>query len=81
MLTCRLDSRIFQGKTVQDLVGEVFAGFGSLAKCELRLNKSLKLYSYCNPPSDRTRHSTATNLVSLGCKAEPQQPASHEFGG
>ncbi len=49
MLTCRLESRIFQGKTVQDLVGEVFASFGSLAKCEFRLNKSLKLYSYCNP--------------------------------
>ncbi len=40
MLTCRLDSRIFQGKMVQDLVGEVFAGFGSLAKYDFSLNKS-----------------------------------------
>lgn len=46
MLTCRFDSRIFQDKTVQDVVSEVFAGFGSLAKYEFRLNKSLKPYSY-----------------------------------
>lgn len=46
MLTCRFDSRIFQDKTVQDVVSEVFAGFGSLAKYEFRLSKSLKPYSY-----------------------------------
>ncbi|WHH50137.1 type VI secretion system tip protein TssI/VgrG [Pseudomonas sp. Ap32] len=46
MLTCRFDSRIFQDKTVQDVVSEVFAGFGSLAKYEFRLNKALKPYSY-----------------------------------
>ncbi|MBA6096176.1 type VI secretion system tip protein VgrG [Pseudomonas juntendi] len=46
MLTCRFDSRIFQDKTVQDVVSEVFAGFGSLAKYEFRLSKSLKSYSY-----------------------------------
>jgi type VI secretion system secreted protein VgrG len=46
MLTCRFDSRIFQDKTVQGVVSEVFAGFGSLAKYEFRLSKSLKPYSY-----------------------------------
>lgn len=46
MLTCRFDSRIFQDKTVQDVVSEVFAGFGSLAKYEFRLSKALKPYSY-----------------------------------
>ncbi len=46
MLTCRFDSRIFQDKTVQSVVSEVFAGFGSLAKYEFRLSKPLKPYSY-----------------------------------
>lgn len=42
MLTCRFDSRIFQGKTVEDVVSEVFAGFGTLPKYEFRLSKALK---------------------------------------
>ena len=46
MLTCRFDTRIFQEKTVQDVVSEVFAGFGSLAKYEFRLSKPLKSHSY-----------------------------------
>ncbi|WP_422418955.1 type VI secretion system tip protein TssI/VgrG [Pseudomonas sp. GZD-222] len=46
MLTCRFDSRIFQDRTVQDVVSEVFAGFGTLPKYEFRLSKSLKQHSY-----------------------------------
>ncbi|CAI3803474.1 Actin cross-linking toxin VgrG1 [Pseudomonas sp. MM223] len=46
MLTCRFDSRIFQNKTVEDVVSEVFAGFGTLPKYEFRLSKALKQHSY-----------------------------------
>jgi type VI secretion system secreted protein VgrG len=46
MLTCRFDSRIFQGKTVQDVVTEVFGQFGALPKFEFRLSKPLKQHSY-----------------------------------
>jgi len=46
MLTCRFDTRIFQEKSVQAVVSEVFAGFGTLAKYEFRVSKSLKSHSY-----------------------------------
>lgn len=46
MLTCRFDSRIFQSKTVQDVVTEVFGEFGALPKFEFRLSKPLKQHSY-----------------------------------
>lgn len=46
MLTCRFDTRIFQEKSVQAVVSEVFAGFGTLAKYEFRVSKPLKSHSY-----------------------------------
>jgi len=46
MLKQRFDSRIFQEKTIQEVVSEVFAGFGTLARYEFRLGKPLKVHSY-----------------------------------
>ncbi len=46
MLGRRFDSRIFQDKTVEEVVVEVFSGFGALPKYEFRLQKPLKRYSY-----------------------------------
>ena len=46
MLTCRFDSRIFQDKTVQDVLVDVFGNFGTLPKFEFRLSKTLKQRSF-----------------------------------
>ncbi|WP_407312685.1 type VI secretion system tip protein TssI/VgrG [Pseudomonas sp. nanlin1] len=46
MLGRRFDSRIFQDKTVEEVVVEVFSDFGALPKYEFRLQKPLKRYSY-----------------------------------
>ncbi|WP_439869678.1 type VI secretion system Vgr family protein [Pseudomonas syringae] len=47
ILSRRRDSRIFQDKTVEDIIREVFAYYLSLADYEFRLNKTLKPISYC----------------------------------
>lgn len=46
MLTCRYDTRVFQEKTVQDVLVEIFSGYGALPKYEFRLSKPLKTHSY-----------------------------------
>ncbi|WP_321846487.1 type VI secretion system tip protein VgrG [Paraburkholderia bannensis] len=47
MLGRRYDIRIFQEKTSEDILKEVFSQYGSIARYEFRLLKPLKLYSYC----------------------------------
>ncbi|WP_069942595.1 type VI secretion system Vgr family protein [Pseudomonas putida] len=47
ILSRRRDSRIFQDKTTEQIVSEVFAYYLSLAEYEFRLNQSLKPISYC----------------------------------
>jgi len=46
MLERRFDSRIFQDKTVEEVITQVFAGYGELPKFEFRLSKALKPHSY-----------------------------------
>ncbi len=47
ILSRRHDSRIFQDQTTEQIVGEVFAHYSSLANYEFRLSKPLKPISYC----------------------------------
>jgi type VI secretion system secreted protein VgrG len=47
MLGRRYDIRIFQEKTSEDILREVFSQYGAIARYEFRLFKSLKPYSYC----------------------------------
>ena len=47
MLGRRYDIRIFQEKTSEDILKEVFSQYGMIARYEFRLLKSLKPYSYC----------------------------------
>ena len=46
LLSQRQDSRIFQEKTVEDILRAVFAAYGSVARFELRLFDKLKPHSY-----------------------------------
>ncbi|WP_409456851.1 phage late control D family protein [Pseudomonas sp.] len=47
ILSRRRDSRIFQDKTTEQIVKEVFAYYLTLADYEFRLSKPLKPISYC----------------------------------
>lgn len=47
MLCRRYDTRIFQDKTAEDILVEVFNQYAKLASFEFRLRKDLKPYSYC----------------------------------
>lgn len=47
ILSRRRDSRIFQDKTTEQIIKEVFAYYLTLADHEFRLNKPLKPISYC----------------------------------
>ncbi|WP_419690692.1 MULTISPECIES: type VI secretion system Vgr family protein [Burkholderia] len=47
MLSRRVDSRIFQDKNVQDILGDVFSRYAKLASYEFRVSRTLKPYSYC----------------------------------
>ncbi|MBN3967028.1 type VI secretion system tip protein VgrG [Pseudomonas gregormendelii] len=47
ILSRRRDSRIFQDKTVEEIIKEVFAYYLSLASYEFRLSRPLKPVSYC----------------------------------
>ncbi|EJM72179.1 type VI secretion system Vgr family protein [Pseudomonas sp. GM55] len=47
ILSRRRDSRIFQDKTVEGIIKEVFSYYLSLASYEFRLSKPLKPVSYC----------------------------------
>jgi type VI secretion system secreted protein VgrG len=46
MLSQRQDSRIYQEKTVEDILRSVFAHYGALAQFEFRLFSALKTHSY-----------------------------------
>lgn len=46
MLKKTFDSRIFQERTVEEVISEVFAGYGTLARYEFRLSRPLRLHSY-----------------------------------
>ncbi|UBM24118.1 type VI secretion system tip protein VgrG [Pseudomonas sp. p1(2021b)] len=46
MLTRRIDSRIFQGQTVETVIGTVLAHYGALARFEFRLYHALEPHSY-----------------------------------
>ena len=47
ILSRRRDSRIFQDKTVEQIIGEVFEYYLTLAQYEFRLSQPLKVMSYC----------------------------------
>ncbi|MCX4164572.1 MULTISPECIES: type VI secretion system tip protein TssI/VgrG [Paraburkholderia] len=47
MLSRRFDSRIFQDKSAQDILSEVFSQYSKLASFEFRVSRALKPYSYC----------------------------------
>jgi len=47
MLGRRYDIRIYQEKTSQDILRDVFSQYGAMAKYEFRLRQALKPYSYC----------------------------------
>ncbi|WP_321950761.1 type VI secretion system Vgr family protein [Paraburkholderia bannensis] len=47
MLSRRVDSRVFQDQTAEDIVSKVFSQYSKLAQYEFRLHKDLKPYSYC----------------------------------
>lgn len=47
MLSRRVDSRIFQDKSVRDILDSVFSQYAKLASHEFRLSRTLKPYSYC----------------------------------
>jgi type VI secretion system secreted protein VgrG len=47
MLSRRIDSRIFQDMTAEDIVSKVFSQYSKLASYEFHLQKNLKPYSYC----------------------------------
>jgi type VI secretion system secreted protein VgrG len=47
ILSRRRDSRIFQDKTIEEIIKEVFSYYLSLASFEFRLSRPLKPVSYC----------------------------------
>ncbi|MFP6562278.1 type VI secretion system tip protein VgrG [Paraburkholderia sp. B3] len=47
MLGRRYDIRIFQEKTSEAILREVFSQYGAIAKFEFRVRRTLKPYSYC----------------------------------
>ncbi|KPX41841.1 VgrG protein [Pseudomonas syringae pv. helianthi] len=47
LLSRRSDARVFQDKTVEDVVREVFSYYPGIAAFEFRLSRSLKKISYC----------------------------------
>ncbi|EGH41341.1 MULTISPECIES: type VI secretion system Vgr family protein [Pseudomonas syringae group] len=47
LLSRRSDSRVFQDKTVEEVVREIFSYYQSLAVFEFRLTRPLKKMSYC----------------------------------
>ncbi|KLU22298.1 type IV secretion protein Rhs [Caballeronia mineralivorans PML1(12)] len=47
MLGRRFDTRIFQDKTVEDILSDVFLQYSKLASYEFRVRKDPKPYSYC----------------------------------
>lgn len=47
VLSRRRDCRIFQDKTTEDIIREVFGRYSTLANHEFRLSKPLKALSYC----------------------------------
>ncbi|AOJ68293.1 MULTISPECIES: type VI secretion system Vgr family protein [Burkholderia] len=47
MLSRRVDSRIFQDKSVRDILDGVFSQYAKLASYAFRLSRALKPYSYC----------------------------------
>lgn len=48
ILSRRRDSRVFQDKTVEEIIKEVFAYYLSLSAHEFRLSRTLKRVSYCS---------------------------------
>jgi len=46
MLSRRCDSRLFQDRTVLQVIAEVFAAYGTLAQFEFRVRQPLKAHSY-----------------------------------